>query len=300
MAAAVSFTHHPRNPKLWFTVASDLVCSWVILLQRPQWERVFSCASVALRLSGLARLLHFSTCCLTSRSAIADFPERATQFCTRIVNVSARCIVQGPAICELLGGGDHTLTRVLQTVLVFLGPVELLSNLVSHREQHVTLFSFKRHLLHSLLEDLIFLSQSVQGLHGLLVEIVGLGVRLGVLLVCGELRLPFQLFRRRCSSHSFDCVVSTYITSAGTGALTLGASASSIFCTGITSMFVPSLSSVSFSVLGRVMLPTLIPMVVPALIFSRVSAGAPPAPSRITALRSLLLICGWWPPLFVP
>ena len=66
---------------------------------------------------------------------IADFPEGAAQFCTRIVNVSARCIVQGPAICELLGGGDHTLTcelqLVLQTVLVFLGPVQLLPNLLA-------------------------------------------------------------------------------------------------------------------------------------------------------------------------
>ena len=61
--------------------------------------------------SPLARLLHFSTYCFMSRSAIADFPEGATQFCTRIVNVSARCIVQGPVICELLGDSSSSYRR---------------------------------------------------------------------------------------------------------------------------------------------------------------------------------------------
>ena len=40
----------------------------------------------AFEVSGdLARLLHFSNNCFMSRSAIADFPEGTTQFCTRIV-----------------------------------------------------------------------------------------------------------------------------------------------------------------------------------------------------------------------
>ena len=132
--------------------------------------------------------------------------------------------VSSNALCrdqqfELLGGGDHTLTRelqhVLQTVLPLLGPVEVFTSLESHREQRVTLFSFKRHLLHSLLEDLIFLCQNVQGLHGLLVEIVGLGVRLGVFLVCGAWA-PFP-------------VTSSIVLSqpAGAGPLTFGAGASS-------------------------------------------------------------------------
>ena len=86
-------------------------------------------------------------------------------------------------------GGDHALTGelhlVLQSVLVLLGLVELLHGLVRYREQHVALLGFVRHFLHSLLKDLVLLCQDVQGLHGLLVEIVNLGVRLSVLLVCG-------------------------------------------------------------------------------------------------------------------
>ena len=41
------------------------------------------------------------------------------------------------------------------------------------------------HFLHNLIKDLALLCQDVQGLHGLLVKIVNLGVRLGVLLVWG-------------------------------------------------------------------------------------------------------------------
>ena len=39
----------------------------------------------------------------------------------------------------------------------------------------------------------------------------------------------------------------------------------------------------------------LIPLIVLSLKFSRVTAGAPSAPSRVTALRILLFICGWCP-----
>ena len=116
-----------RNPKLGFTAASDLVCLFC------DFPASFSVGTrflvrFALEISGpLARLLRFGTYCFMGRSAIADFPEGATHVCARAVTVGARCTVQGPAICEHLGGGDHTLTRelqlVLKTVLVFLGPV---------------------------------------------------------------------------------------------------------------------------------------------------------------------------------
>ena len=42
-----------------------------------------------------------------------------------------------------------------------------------------------------------------------------------------ELRLPLLRFKRRCSSHSFFCVVSTSVTFTGSGAFTLDAVAAS-------------------------------------------------------------------------
>ena len=177
----------------------------MIFLQRSRWERVLLVRfrGVALEISGpLARFLHLGTYCFMSRSAIADFPEGATQFCTRVVNISACCIVQDPAARKLPGSGDHTLASelqlVLQTVLVFLDPVELFTNLASHREQNVTLFTFKRHFLHSLLEDLIFLYQSVQGLHGVLLK-SGALVLASAFFLYVALRLPFRLLKSRCS-----------------------------------------------------------------------------------------------------
>ena len=72
----------------------------------------------------LTRLLQVSTCCFMKCTAVANLPEGAVQFCACIVDVCARSIVKGPAVGDLHGGGDHTLTRelhVLQTVLVLLG-----------------------------------------------------------------------------------------------------------------------------------------------------------------------------------
>ena len=111
VARAASFKHLPRTPKLLFTAASDLVWSLVILLERSLVGVRFLVRfrGFAFKFSGpLARLLHFSTSCFMSRTAIANFPEGATQFCTRALNFSAHCIVQGPATCKLLGGGDQT------------------------------------------------------------------------------------------------------------------------------------------------------------------------------------------------
>ena len=94
-----------------------------------------------------------------------------------------------PTFGEVPGGDVHALTRglllVLRTMLVLLCLVKLLHGLVRYREQHVALVGLVRHFLHSLLKDLVILRQDVHGLHGLLVEIVHLGVRLGVLLVSG-------------------------------------------------------------------------------------------------------------------
>ena len=159
-----------------------------------------------------------------SRSAIAHFPEGAFQLYACIVNVTARSIVQGPAIGELLGGDDHTLARelqlVLQTVLVFLGPVKLFPDLAGNREQHVTFFSFMHHFLHDLLEDLVLLCESVQGLHGLLVEIVGLGICFSVLRTCGA-EAPFSMVQEVLQ---FPQLLLS-VTFTDSGALTLGAGA---------------------------------------------------------------------------
>ena len=102
--------------------------------------------------------------------------------------------MKGPAVGELLGNGDHALTRelqlVLQTVLVLLGRVEPLHGLVRYREQQVAIPRLVRHFLHGILKDLVLLRRSVQGLHGFLVEIVNLCVPLGVLLACGSGAVP--------------------------------------------------------------------------------------------------------------
>ena len=58
------------------------------------------------------------------------------------------------------------------------------SSMASQHEQHVELLGLARYF-HGILKDLVLLRQGVQGLHGLVVKIVNLGVRLGVLLVCG-------------------------------------------------------------------------------------------------------------------
>ena len=104
MAAAVFFTplqesHAVVYSCLWFCVlVGDSPATPSVGTRFLVRSRGF-----AFKISGpLARLLHFSTNCFMSRSAIAGFPDGATQFCTRVVKVSARCIVQGPAICELL------------------------------------------------------------------------------------------------------------------------------------------------------------------------------------------------------
>ena len=61
-----------------------------------------------------------------------------------------------------------------------------------------------------------------------------------------------------------------------------------------------SCPSATCGVVCRVLRPSLVPKIVPALIFCRVSSDAPPAPSRSTALRSVLLIRGQSLPLIVP
>ena len=83
VAAAVSLTHHPRCPRLWFTAASALVCSFVIFLELSVGDYILlGFRRSAFEFGGsLARFLHFSTSCF--------------QISTRIGNVSARCIAQG-------------------------------------------------------------------------------------------------------------------------------------------------------------------------------------------------------------
>ena len=61
VAEAVSCTHHPKNPKLGLTAASDLVCSLVILLQRSLWESVHPRASAALSLRSAVLWLAFTS-----------------------------------------------------------------------------------------------------------------------------------------------------------------------------------------------------------------------------------------------
>ena len=79
--------------------------------------------------SSLTRLLHVCANCFMCRPAAADFPEGAIQFCARIVDVSTRSVVQGPAVGELHGGGDHTLARELQfvkkAILILQSPIEV-------------------------------------------------------------------------------------------------------------------------------------------------------------------------------
>ena len=128
----------------------------------------------------LARFLQVDTCCFVTR-------RQFVHVCACIDEVCARSIVKGQAVGELLGCGDRALTRelklVLQMVLVLLGLVELQPRTLPrtacrHPRSRALLSSWYP-------QDLVLLRQGVKGLHGLLVEIVNLGVRHGVVLVSG-------------------------------------------------------------------------------------------------------------------
>ena len=125
VAAAASLTQCPSVPRLLLTSASALACSLVMRLVLYLWEIMFSWASVALRLSSEV-LWHALRTSAQIASCVAEFPERTAQFGTC-------CFVGGTAVRELLRSRSQIFAGVLQfvllTILVFLGPVELLSHL---------------------------------------------------------------------------------------------------------------------------------------------------------------------------
>ena len=210
----------------------------------------------------LARIFQIDTRYVAKCPTIANLPEGTVQAC-------ARNFMKCPAVGELPGGDDHALTRgfhlVLQTFLVLLGLVELLHGLVCYPEQHVALGLF-RHFLHSLFQDLVLLRQVVKGVKSLLVKIIHLGIRIGILLVCGA-EAPFPIVKEPVHiSHSH---------------------------TNFLCSFFPSLSLI-FSFQRRAF------GVVCAFILARITANTPLAPSRKAAFRGLVFVRGWCASFVVP
>ena len=100
VAAAVSFSYHPKNLKLWSTAASDLVCSFVIILERSRWERVLSCASVALQLwSAVLGLAFFGSARIALTFAHAALC-RAQQFVNSMETVTLPSHVNSCSSCR--------------------------------------------------------------------------------------------------------------------------------------------------------------------------------------------------------
>ena len=210
VAAAVSFTNHPKQPELWFTAASDLVCSLVALLHRSLWERVFSCASVAWRLSSVV-LWH------------AFFKSAQASTCSaQHLLTSRKAPLVRPAGCILLGGGCHALACKRSWSFWALSSSSTASQASANSMSPssvscVTFFMVSSKI--SLCSAKVSRSCMVFWLRSQAL------VFASVFFLYVELRLPFRWFKRRCSSHNFFSVVSTSV--AFTGASTLGASAAS-------------------------------------------------------------------------
>ena len=119
----------------------------------------------------LARLLRVGTCCFVKCLAVVNLAEGAVQI--------------HPTIGELLGGGDHTLTRglqlVLRTVLVFWAMSS--SSMASHATANSMSPSSVSCVTFVMVSSKV--SYSPRDLHGLLLKMVHLDVRFGVLLACG-------------------------------------------------------------------------------------------------------------------
>ena len=86
----------------------------------------------ALEYSGpLTRLLHFCPTCLVGRTVVADFSEGATQFAFVLLTLAHAALCRAKNFVNSWEALTIPLTRelqlVLQTVLVFLSPVDLFS-----------------------------------------------------------------------------------------------------------------------------------------------------------------------------
>ena len=199
VAAVVSFTNHPRHPK-----TGILGCIGSRMF--------FGCSSATF---SVRRCLLMRARC----SALELGDPKA-----RLLQVSASLHGQRPALVDLpkcpiqarqpicvLGGGYHALApdlhHIMQTVLVRPGSFWALSSLATEYK------------------------------HGLLVTIIGPSNCFSVLFMWNW-GFIFRWFKRRCNSLSFFSVVSTSVTFAGSGALTLGASAFSP--PSLTNCFFPS------------------------------------------------------------
>ena len=89
----------------------------------------------------------------------------------------------------------RTIQFILHTVLVLLGPFELISRLCDYRRQRVSLLVHRHDLFHGGHEGSVLLRQSVQNLYCLLVHVVRPVVRFRILLVRST-EATFKVFQK--------------------------------------------------------------------------------------------------------
>ena len=293
VAATVSFTHVSKNPMLWFGTASYLVCSLVSLLQCSR-ERVFSCASVALRLNSTVRWLAFFT---ATQVLLHESLKRLLTSLAVVLSTLAHA-----ALCK-----DQQFVNSLAAVTIpshvnfksscwrawSFRALSNSSHFRSHCVQHVALFVLKRHLFHGLIERK---SQIPLPKVTKTCMVFGWNYKLWrwPLHFSCTLRLAFPFaFPELWSYCSNTCRVHLC------GVDRFGCLRNSLNIFRTVATLATTLNRFTSNVLGRIVRLTIIPLIAPSLLFSKISAGAPHAPPRAT-VPCVLLIGKLCPLLIVP
>ena len=122
----------PSEPRASFTSPSILACSLEKRPVRSHWDNTFSCATEA--------------CLQKSFAMLSELPSGS--LCGKLVNCTAYLcdcrFSRGPTVGELPGSVGEVLKRAIQfvqqTILILLGPFELVSRFCDYCTQHISLF----------------------------------------------------------------------------------------------------------------------------------------------------------------
>ena len=130
-------------------------------LVRSLWESPFSCASHAF----LFRSYVLCHAFLASTHVASWAAWRAQTFRNALLVFVVAAFLCGPTVGEFLGSVGHAFAGailvVLETVLVLLGPFDLISRLCDYHKQGVSLLVHRHDLFHGGLEGSVHLRQNV-------------------------------------------------------------------------------------------------------------------------------------------